>query len=50
MDNKVDALVQLISCRNLLYNPFLTFPLFLFSLRKETKLFSDKKEIKRIND
>ena len=32
MDNKVDVLVQLISCRNLFYNPFLTSLLFLFSL------------------
>lgn len=46
-DKKVDVLVQLISSRNLVYNPFLTFLLVPFSLFKKTKLFLHKK---RIND
>lgn len=49
---KVDVLVQLISCRNLFYNfpfVFLTFLLFLFSLLRKAESFSHKKEIETIN-
>lgn len=46
-DKKVDALVQLIFSRNLVYNPSLTFLLFPFSLFGKTELFLHKK---RIND
>ena len=49
---KVDVLVQLISCRNLFYNfpfAFLTILLFLFSLLRKAESFSHKKEIKTIN-